>query len=195
LAESGWALADNQETVRDWIDSSGTVVEHIAYNAFGQVTGQTINPDASFVPTNVIFGYTGKFYDTATGLQWNVNRWYDPTTGTWMTKDPKGFAAQDFNLYRYVNNEPDDATDPSGEEKAPGGAQPEREKPRGPNNKGLFSILLRKIKECQVKLEVHLENIGQNIEDKFQLILEGETNWAPKSAKQRDEERKEKESK
>ena len=32
-----WALPDNQGTVRDVIDSSGTVAEHIAYDSFGNI--------------------------------------------------------------------------------------------------------------------------------------------------------------
>ena len=40
---------------------------------------------------------------------------YNPQTGSWTTQDPMGFAAGDSNLYRYVNNGPTDATDPSGD--------------------------------------------------------------------------------
>jgi hypothetical protein len=47
-------------------------------------------------------------------LQNNHARWYDGTTGRWMTQDPLGFAAGDSNLYRYVHNQPTGATDPSG---------------------------------------------------------------------------------
>src|SRR4051794_5027778 len=39
---------------------------------------------------------------------------YEPGTGRWLNEDPIGFDAGDPNLYRYVGNEPTDATDPSG---------------------------------------------------------------------------------
>jgi uncharacterized protein RhaS with RHS repeats len=39
---------------------------------------------------------------------------YDPTVGRWSTQDPLLFQAGDPNLYRYVQNHPTDATDPSG---------------------------------------------------------------------------------
>jgi hypothetical protein len=39
---------------------------------------------------------------------------YDPTTATWPTEDPDGFAAGDDNLERYAGNDPANATDPSG---------------------------------------------------------------------------------
>ena len=61
-----------------------------------------------------MFGYTGRAKDNVTGLQNNLNRWYDSKTGGWISKDPTGFDAGDTNLYRYVRNSPTNATDPSG---------------------------------------------------------------------------------
>ncbi|HYV37231.1 MAG TPA: RHS repeat-associated core domain-containing protein, partial [Gemmataceae bacterium] len=46
--------------------------------------------------------------------QYNRQRYYDPKTGRWMTQDPLGFDAGDSNLYRYVNNDVTNGTDPSG---------------------------------------------------------------------------------
>jgi len=62
----------------------------------------------------LIFGYTGKMLDEATGLQNNLNRWYDSQTGRWVSQDPIGFGGGDANLYRYVGNHPSQSTDPSG---------------------------------------------------------------------------------
>ena len=39
---------------------------------------------------------------------------YDPTVGRFLEEDPKGFAAGDANLNRYVGNNPLNYTDPSG---------------------------------------------------------------------------------
>ncbi len=64
------------------------------------------------------FGFTGRMFDTATGLQNNLNRWYDPVVGRWISEDPIGFEAGDSNLYRYVGNGPTIATDPSGLQEA-----------------------------------------------------------------------------
>jgi hypothetical protein len=38
-------------------------------------------------------------------LQNNLNRWYDPSVGRWLSEDPIGFAGRDANLYRYVRNQ------------------------------------------------------------------------------------------
>ena len=52
--------------------------------------------------------------DRVTGLVKFGGRWNDPTTGRWTTKDPTVTAAGDVNLYRFVGNDPTNATDPSG---------------------------------------------------------------------------------
>ena len=39
---------------------------------------------------------------------------FDPSIGRWMEEDPLGFQAQDTNLYRYVENDPTNAADPTG---------------------------------------------------------------------------------
>jgi RHS repeat-associated protein len=55
-----------------------------------------------------------RFFDKTTGLQNNLNRWYDASVGRWLSEDPIGFTAGDVNLYRYVGNGPVNGTDPSG---------------------------------------------------------------------------------
>ena len=39
-------------------------------------------------------------------MQWNINRWYDPKVGRWISEDPIGFEAKDANLFRYTLNQP-----------------------------------------------------------------------------------------
>jgi RHS repeat-associated protein len=101
-----------EATVRDVIDSTGTVVDHITYSAFGAPLSQT-NSAVDF-----LFGYTGRYFDAETGLQWNQNRWYNPTTQRWLTPDPLGLGP-DSNPYRYCGNGPTNATDPAGTEGIP----------------------------------------------------------------------------
>jgi len=116
LSSSGevlWPLTDHLGTVRDLAAYDGTtdttsVVNHIAYDAFGRVTSQ------SNAAVDHLFGYTGREWDSAVDLQYNRARWYDPAIGRWLSEDPIGFAAGDANLSRYVSNQPKIKTDPSG---------------------------------------------------------------------------------
>jgi RHS repeat-associated protein len=90
-------LCDHLGSVRDVVDATGKVLNHIEYNAFGKVVRQTGKSDC-------VFGYTGKMFDDATALQWNINRWYDANIGRWISEDPIRFIARDYNISRYVRN-------------------------------------------------------------------------------------------
>jgi RHS repeat-associated protein len=108
-----WALSDHLGSIRDIADtneSTGTtsIANHRRYDSFGRRVWET--NDA----VDLVFGYTGKLFDETTRLQNNLNRWYDSSTGRWISQDPIGFAAGDANLYRYVGNSPTNATDPNG---------------------------------------------------------------------------------
>jgi RHS repeat-associated protein len=103
-----WALVDNLGSVRDVVDNNGNLLNHITYNSFGQVSAQT-NAAIDFR-----YGYTGRELDKETGLDYYRARYYDTTTGGFLSEDPMGFAAGDVNLYRYTANNPINFKDPSG---------------------------------------------------------------------------------
>jgi RHS repeat-associated protein len=103
-----WALTDHLGSVRDVVDDSGTVLNHVVYDAFGGVTSQT---DESVV---FRYGYTARELDAESGLQYNRARYLDSFTGKFISEDPIGFGGGDSNLYRYVFNSPLNGTDPSG---------------------------------------------------------------------------------
>ncbi len=107
--EVRWTLTDFQKSVRTILNSTGGVIDSLAYDAFGNIL-----PGETDATKRGDYAWTGREYDVETGLQYNRARWYDPTTGRWLTQDPLGFDAGDTNLYRYVNNAPTMAVDPSG---------------------------------------------------------------------------------
>jgi RHS repeat-associated protein len=95
-----WALTDHQGSVRMLLDNQGNVVNQITYDAFGNITLET-NPDVNFR-----FSYTGREFDSETGLYNYRSRYYDPESGEFVSEDTIGFAGGDANLSRYVNNDP-----------------------------------------------------------------------------------------
>ncbi|REJ69682.1 MAG: hypothetical protein DWQ31_03500 [Planctomycetota bacterium] len=114
-----WPLTDNQGTVRqlafyDAGSGDTTIQRYWEYDSFGNVTSETA------AAVDHLFGYTGRAFDEATGLQNNLHRWYDPVTGRWASEDPIGFAAGDANSYRYVGNGPTNGVDPTGLEEPTG---------------------------------------------------------------------------
>jgi RHS repeat-associated protein len=85
-ADLAWSLADHLGSVRDVVSSDGgTVLDHLTYNAFGLITGQT---DAGAAPR---FSFAGRELDTALNLYDERARYYDPSLQRFISEDPTGF--------------------------------------------------------------------------------------------------------
>ncbi len=104
-----WHLTDRLGTIRDLADNSGTVINHITYDSFGNVVSET---DADF---ETCYLFAGREFDEETGLYYYRARYYDGIQGKFLSNDPIGFRGGDPNLYRYVFNSPINASDPRGE--------------------------------------------------------------------------------
>lgn len=113
---------------------SGEMVQYHHPNRLG--TGLITNGENSITSQNQTFPYgvdklgnpmgatNQRFtsYDRSvdTGLDYAVNRFYDPWQGRFMQPDPLGIAAaslanpQSLNMYSYVGNDPVNVTDPLG---------------------------------------------------------------------------------
>jgi RHS repeat-associated protein len=87
---------------------SAPVLDSIIYDPYGNIVSQTASSYADR------FMFAGMQYDTATGLYYDHARYYDAAIGRFTSQDPKGFAAGDTDLYRYVGNTPTVGTDPTG---------------------------------------------------------------------------------
>ena len=55
----------------------------------------------------------GQYHDEETGLHYNRHRYYDPSLGRYVSRDPLGVAGG-LNLYTYVGNDPVNRADPLG---------------------------------------------------------------------------------
>jgi RHS repeat-associated protein len=105
---TAWYLADKLGSVRDIVDTSGNVLDHIVYDSFGNIVTETnaTNGDR--------FKFAGMQYAATIGQYYDHARWYGSVAGRFLNQDPMGFAAHDANLYRYVGNGATNVTDPSG---------------------------------------------------------------------------------
>ncbi|MBX3742522.1 MAG: hypothetical protein KF712_16165 [Akkermansiaceae bacterium] len=102
-----WMLTDHLRSVRYATDDNANVTATITYDSFGNpVTGE-----ADLI--RLRHGFTGREY-LGGGLHHYRRRVLDSFTGRFLSDDPLGFTAQDFNFQRYVFNDPLGLIDPSG---------------------------------------------------------------------------------
>jgi RHS repeat-associated protein len=87
--------------------ATGTIVQQITYDEFGNVLSDT-NP--GFQP----FGFAGGLYDQDTKLVRFGARDYNPAAGRWTAKDPTLLSGGGTNLYNYAQTDPVNHTDLTG---------------------------------------------------------------------------------
>ncbi len=89
-------------------DAAGAVVDRTNYEPYGAAINK---------PAYDGIGYTGHVMDSATGLTYMQQRYYDPDIGRFLSVDPVEADADtggDFNRYVYAYNNPYAFTDPDG---------------------------------------------------------------------------------
>ena len=105
---------DQRGSTVNALDSSANRMVSYQYTDFGEVSETKANGYSNFV--NEI-QYTGAIYDELTGLLYLNARFYDPSTGRFITQDSYRGEKNDedtWHLYAYCANNPINYVDPSG---------------------------------------------------------------------------------
>jgi RHS repeat-associated protein len=84
--------------------ASATVAGTTLYEPFGQTAS---------AGTTFPFAFTGRVLVTGS-IYYYRNRFYDSSSGRFLSEDQIGFRGGDYNLYRYAGNQPVSLSDPSG---------------------------------------------------------------------------------
>jgi RHS repeat-associated protein len=90
------------------VDADRLAIQHFKpahVYAFGNTTATS--------SINNPFQYTGREWDSETGLYYYRARYYEPGTGRFISQDPSGFGGG-INVYAYVRNKALSFSDPTG---------------------------------------------------------------------------------
>jgi len=112
-----WYQNDHLGTPHSLTDNQGNTVWRGQYSAYGQLTEEWTPPDARDEhpqpKVNNPLRFQGQYEDAESGLYYNLNRYYDPGVGRYLTADPIKLAGG-LNLYQYVDGNPVGWVDPLG---------------------------------------------------------------------------------
>ncbi len=97
---------DHLGSIREVVDTAGTLKERISYDAWGQPSFSNATPLASFA-------FTGHFWHGRSGLHLAPYRAYAAGQGRWVSRDPSGELGGS-NLLAYTENGPINRYDPLG---------------------------------------------------------------------------------
>lgn len=103
-------LHDGQRSVRALTDSSGNITDSYNYDAFGEIYQQAGSSSNSYL-------YTGQQHDPATGLYSLRSRYYNPSSGRFLSRDIFPYNLwypNEIGRYTYTANNPVNFLDPSG---------------------------------------------------------------------------------
>nr|ART37222.1 D473 [uncultured bacterium] len=103
---------DHLNTPRAARNETGVLVWRWEADAFGSSLPDE-DPDGDGQPTVINLRYPGQIFDPESGLHYNQARYYDPTSGRYLSPDPIGLAGG-VNTYAYVGSNPLAFVDPMG---------------------------------------------------------------------------------
>jgi RHS repeat-associated protein len=113
MSENGvvtWLLQDQVSSTTVTVNTDSSSASEVKYSAFGEIrasTGTTVTDKK----------YTGQQQESEIGLDFYVSRFYDPTTAHFVQPDssiPESGSSKSFDRYAYVNWNPINFSDPSG---------------------------------------------------------------------------------
>jgi RHS repeat-associated protein len=106
-----YVLVEDQFLNVRWVfDDSGKLVDTRDITAYGELTGGKASVDVPFV-------FAGSVRDPVVGIDYMVQRWYDPKTAQFLSEDPAAVRANQpatLNRYQYGLRTPTVAYDPMG---------------------------------------------------------------------------------
>ncbi len=114
-------ITTDRGDVRELLDEGGASFAFFGYDVFGRPTETTTTATASLDTSSAaaiaganVLRYAGYCYDGFSGLYYCSQRYYDPATAQFITKDPAKADGEE-SAYQYCGGDPVGKVDPTGE--------------------------------------------------------------------------------
>ncbi len=117
---TAWYLTDQLGSVTDLISTSGTSLDHIEYDPFGNILSESSPSNGDQ------FKFQGMQFDALIARYSSYHRFYSTVIGRFVSQDPTGFYYQVSDLYSAFDNNPTLQVDPSGLQARMGIKQPRK---------------------------------------------------------------------
>jgi RHS repeat-associated protein len=111
-AEIYYIMTDHSNRPFIVANAAGAAIWASQADAFG-VGAPNEDYDQDGVNLTLNLRFPGQYFDAESGLHYNLNRYYDPTTGRYLESDPIGLKGG-LNTYAYVGGNPVNFVDPLG---------------------------------------------------------------------------------
>jgi RHS repeat-associated protein len=108
-----YVVQDKLHSVRGLVRRDGTWIRSLSYLSYGG-----LGTDSSVGGPSLRYRWTGREYDSETGLYFFRARYYDPSVRRFVQEDPIGYGGGG-NVYAYGNGGPLEGRDPGGMEMSP----------------------------------------------------------------------------
>jgi len=102
-------LAISLDSESDSFHDVEAVVQHYVYDSFGRATvldATGTQYALDLAPIQQPYGYTGRELDSESDLYYYRARYYNPSTGRFLSEEPELDEGDYLNLYRYTANNP-----------------------------------------------------------------------------------------
>lgn len=98
---------DGNGNIIAWSDANGSLIQRLDYDPFGNPTIENLSAqllNGTLLTDHLHFNFSTKYSDSETSLYYYGYRFYDPTNGRWINRDPIEEQGG-LNLYGFVGND------------------------------------------------------------------------------------------
>lgn len=105
-------VKDHLGSIHALVDKDGKPVQRYSYTSYGETKVELLQKNKKFIYNP--YAFTSREWEEESGDYYLRARYYDPSSGRFLSEDPLYFKSGNPNFYSYVMGNPVSLTDPTG---------------------------------------------------------------------------------